>query len=394
MSIRHGTRPGPILLGIGIAIVAINMRAAIVGVGPLLDTIRNDISVSTTVAGLLTTIPVICFGLLAGFAPRFAARFGIDRMIWLTMVGLTAGILIRLFPSISMLFLGTVVIGASIAFANVLVPAVIRRDFPTKFGLMTGVYTMGISIGGSLATGLMVPIHESGYTWRETLGLLAIPALAAVVVQLPRLGMAVQAAGTRPAGGLPRLWRNSLAWQVSIFMGLQSFVYFGMGAWIPTILHDAGLSREAAGTMWAIGNLAGLPASLVVPIAAQRMPHQRPLLVVMIAIWSSGLIGILVAPAAFTLGWMLLFGLGAGSALSLALMLIVLRAPDTAHAAALSGMAQAIGYTIASFAPFMAGLAHDLTGGWTAATGLMLAALVPTAMAGWKASRRALVSSA
>ncbi len=393
MSSRTTSRSRSILLGIGIAIVAINMRTAIVGVGPLLDVIRLDLGISTTVAGLLTTIPVVCFGLLAGFAPRLSTRFGIDRMLWLTMVGLTLGILIRIVPSIAMLFAGTIVIGASIAIANVLAPAVIKRDFPGQFGLMTGVYTMGISIGGATATGLMVPIHESGYGWRQALGLLAIPALVAVIVQLPRLRMERPAANQRATRRAPRLWGNALAWQVSLFMGLQSFVYFGLAAWIPTILHDAGLSREAAGTMWAIGNLAGLPASLVVPIVAQRIPNQRPLLVGLIAIWAMGIAGILIAPATFTLAWMVLFGLGAGSALSLALMLIVLRSPDTAHAASLSGMAQAIGYTIAAFAPFLGGLAHDLTGDWTASIFLMLAVLVPTTFMGWFASRRALVRS-
>ncbi|HYI24202.1 MAG TPA: MFS transporter [Thermomicrobiales bacterium] len=384
-----------ILTGIGIAMLAINMRAAIVGVGPLLDVIRQDLDLSTTVAGLLTTIPVVCFGALAGFAPAIARRIGIDRTILVTMVGLTVGIAIRLAPSIAMLFLGTVVIGASIALANVLIPAVIKRDFPNRFGLMTGVYTMGISIGGSAATGFMVPLHESGLGWRRALGILAIPALVAVISQLPGLARNRQVTTSisdRPS--IPRLWRSRLAWQVSLFMGLQSFVYFGMGSWIPTILHDAGLSLESSGTYWAIGNLAGLPASMVVPILAQRMPNQRPLLAGTMAIWVVSIVGIMVAPASFTLAWMVMFGLAAGSALSLALMLIVLRSPDTPHAAALSGMAQAIGYGIAAFAPFLAGLAHDLTGAWTASVGLMLAALVPAGWAGWLAARRALVGQA
>jgi len=294
-----------ILTGIGIAMLAINMRAAIVGVGPLLDVIRQDLDLSTTVAGLLTTIPVVCFGALAGFAPAIARRIGIDRTILVTMVGLTVGIAIRLAPSIAMLFLGTVVIGASIALANVLIPAVIKRDFPNRFGLMTGVYTMGISIGGSAATGFMVPLHESGLGWRRALGILAIPALVAVISQLPGLARNRQVTTSisdRPS--IPRLWRSRLAWQVSLFMGLQSFVYFGMGSWIPTILHDAGLSLESSGTYWAIGNLAGLPASMVVPILAQRMPNQRPLLAGTMAIWVVSIVGIMVAPASSPLpGW-------------------------------------------------------------------------------------------
>jgi len=223
----------PLVLGIGIAVTAFNMRATIVAVGPLLEAIRDETGMSTTVAGLLTTLPVICFGALAGVAPRLARRFGIDLMVWLTMVALTLGILIRLAEPVAALFLGTLVIGAAIALANVLVPAVIKRDFPQRTGLMTGIYTMCLAGGGSLAAGLMVPINErTGLDWRETLALLAIPALVAVVVLIPRMrlnGRSRESAASR-AIAAPRLWRSRLAWQVSLFMGLQSSIYYGMGS--------------------------------------------------------------------------------------------------------------------------------------------------------------------
>lgn len=390
---RHHAGASTLVLGIGIAITAVNMRAAIVGVGPLLETIRQDTGISTTVAGLLTTLPVICFGLLAGVAPRAAARLGLDRVIWLTMVGLTAGILLRLATPIAMLFLGTAVIGISIALANVLVPAAVKRDFPGHTGLMTGVYTMGITLGGTAAAATMAPINERGLDWRATLGLLAIPALVAVVAQVPRLrqnrASHAHAVSTRIA--VPRLWRDPLAWQVSLFMGFQSAVYFGLGSWIPTLLYDEGLSKEAAGTMWAICNLAGLPFSLGVSVVAQRLRSQRPLLVGVIGVWAVGISGLLVAPGEYALAWMLLYGAANGSALSLALMLIVLRSPDTGHASALSGMAQAVGYCIAATAPFLFGALHDLTGGWDASVIAILLALVPTAWAGWLASRHGLV---
>ncbi len=386
-----------ILLGIGIAVTAFNMRGTIVGVGPLLEAIRDETGMSTTVAGLLTTLPVICFGALAGVAPRLARRFGIDLVIWLTMVGLTIGILIRLGSSIALLFLGTVVIGASIALANVLVPAVIKRDFPQRTGLMTGIYTMCIAGGGSLAAGLMVPIEErSRLDWRETLALLAIPSLVAVVVLIPRLRLNSRSRESVMSRGIaaPRLWRNRLAWQVSLFMGLQSFIYYGMGSWMSPFLSDAGLSDERAGLMWSICNLAGLPFSFIVPVVAQKLPDQRPLVVWVIAFWAASVVGLLVAPAGYALLWMVLFGVAGGSSLSLALMFIVLRSPDTAHASVLSGMAQAIGYTLAATAPFLFGALHDLTGSWQASVTMIGLMLVPTLWAGWFASQRRLVAPA
>ncbi len=373
------------------------MRGTIVGVGPLLEAIRDETGMSNTVAGLLTTLPVICFGALAGVAPRLARRFGIDLVIWLTMVGLTIGILIRLGSSLALLFLGTVVIGASIALANVLVPAVIKRDFPHRTGLMTGIYTMCIAGGGSLAAGLMVPIEErSRLDWRETLALLAIPSLVAVVVLIPRLRLNSRSRESVMSRGIaaPRLWRNRLAWQVSLFMGLQSFIYYGMGSWMSPFLSDAGLSDERAGLMWSICNLAGLPFSFIVPVVAQKLPDQRPLVVWVIAFWAASVVGLLVAPAGYALLWMVLFGVAGGSSLSLALMFIVLRSPDTAHASVLSGMAQAIGYTLAATAPFLFGALHDLTGSWQASVTMIGLMLVPTLWAGWFASQRRLVAPA
>lgn len=397
MTATHTTsRSLLILLGIGIAVTAFNMRAAIVGVGPLLEAIRHETGISTTVAGLLTTLPVICFGALAGVAPRLARRFGIDLMIWLTMVGLTAGILIRLAQPVLLLFAGTLVIGASIALANVLVPAVIKRDFPQRTGVMTGIYTMCIAGGGSLAAGVMVPIHErSRLDWRETLALLVIPALVAVVVLVPRLRLNSRSreSAVSRAIAAPRLWRNRLAWQVSLFMGLQSSIYYGMGSWMSPFLSEAGLSDERAGLMWSICNLAGLPFSFIVPVVAQKLPDQRPLVVWVIAFWAVSIVGLLTAPAEFALLWMVLFGIAAGSSLSLALMFIVLRSPDAAHASVLSGMAQAIGYTLAAFAPFLFGALHDLTGGWQASVAMIGLTLVPTLWAGWSAGQRRVVSS-
>lgn len=384
-----------ILLGIGIAVTAFNMRATIVGVGPLLEAIRAETGMSTTVAGLLTTLPVICFGVLAGVAPGLARRFGIDLVIWLTMVGLTVGILVRLAPPVPLLFIGTLVIGASIALANVLAPAAIKRDFPRRTGLMTGLYTMCMVAGGSLAAGLMVPIHErSGLDWRETLALLAVPSLVAVVVLIPRLRLnsrSRESAESR-AMAAPRLWRNRLAWQVSLFMGLQSFVYFGLGSWVPTLLIDEGLSDARAGLMWSACNLAGLPFSFIVPVLAQKLRDQRPLVVVAVVVWAVSIVGLFVAPAEHALLWMVLFGIASGSSLSLALMFIVLRSPDAGYASVLSGMAQAIGYTLAAFAPFLFGALHDLTGGWRASVAMIGLTLVPVLWAGWFAGQRRLVA--
>jgi MFS transporter, CP family, cyanate transporter len=383
------------ILAIGIAVTALNLRGAVVGVGPLLETIQDDTGMSATMAGVLTTLPIACFGLLGGVAPRLARAIGLDAALWLTMLGLTLGILIRMGEPLPLLFGGTLVIGVAIAIANVLAPAVIKRDFPGRTGAMTGIHTMGIAGGGALAAAIMVPIEtRTGLDWRQTLGTLAIGSAVAMVVLLPRLRQNrtnlrhMRSQTTRP----PRLWRNRLAWQVSLFMGLQSAVFFGLGSWTAPLLHANGISETRAGALWAISNIASLPFALLMPVLAQRLRDQRPLVVAIVALWVVTLAGLLIDPAGLALPMVLLFGIANGSALSLALMFMVLRSPDTAHAAALSGMAQAVGYTIAAFAPFLFGLLHDLTGGWTASLVLIGLILVPTLAAGWQAAKPRLVA--
>jgi len=386
-----------ILLGAGILIVALNLRATIIAVSPLLDAIRDDTGISGTVAGLLTTLPIVLFGLLASLAPRLANRFGADLVIVTTMIGLTIGILLRLVHPIGFLFLGTGIVGASIAIANVLMPAIVKRDFPGQVGLMTGLYTMGISAGGAFGAGLTLPVaRAAGLEWRGALAIWAIPAILAIVflgLQLiPRLARnpPVRSASVRRLPN-PRLWRDPLAWQVSLFMGLQSFVFFAISSWTPTLLMEHGMSEARAGVMLSLSNIFGLVASFIAPIVANRARDQRMLVVIVVALWAAGIAGLLIAPATWTILWMALFGIAAGSALSIALMLIVLRSPDTPHAAAMSGMAQSVGYLLAATGPFLVGALHDISGGWRVPIVFVLLILIPTLLFGLAAGRDRLV---
>lgn len=385
------------LLAASILVVALNLRATIIAVSPLLDAIRDDTGISGTLAGLLTTLPVVLFGLMASLAPRLARRFGADLVIVATMTGLAIGILLRLIHPIAFLFLGTAVAGVSIAIANVLMPAIVKRDFPARMGLMTGLYTMGISAGGAFGAGLTLPIARAAdLEWRGALAIWAVPAIVAIaflslqlVPQLARQREDRIGTGRRPPA--PRLWRDPLAWQVSLFMGLQSFVFFALSSWTPTLLVDNGMTEARAGFMLSLSNVFGLVASFVAPIVANRARDQRALVVVVAAIWAAGIGGLLIAPATWTILWMALFGIAAGSALSIALTLIVLRSPDTPHAAAMSGMAQSVGYLLAATGPFLVGALHDLSGGWRVPIIAVLLVLVPTLLFGLAAGRDRLV---
>lgn len=396
---------GPLgcLLVAAIVLVALNQRPAIVGVGPLLGQIRDGVGLSGTAAGVLTTLPVLCFGLLSPLAPRLARRFGADRVVGATMLVLALGIGLRSAstPALVALFVGTAVVGSSIAVANVLLPSIIKRDFGLRSGPVLGLYAMALSAGAAVAAGVVVPLQDGlGIGWRTTLLLMLPLALAAFVlwavairtVAVPPATPAVAAPPTAPQR--ITLWRDPVAWAVTILMGATSLQFYGAFAWFPTMLVDEGISDATAGWLLALMGVTGAASSLVVPVLAARAPSQGRFVLVIVAMYVAGWIGMLVAPASGAVAWATLMGLAQGAGISLSLTLIVVRAPDAAHAAELSGMAQTVGYLLAAAGPFLLGAIHDLSGGWTLPMTLMLVALVPLAFFGLQAGRPRLVGAA
>lgn len=377
-------------------VVALVLRSPIIAVSPLLDTIQTDTGLSSTIMGMLATLPIICFGAMASAGAYLARRFGIDLVVVALTIGLAVGIVIRSVPSLPALFIGTIILGSAIAIGNVLMPALVKRDFPHHVSLMTSFYVMGISAGGALAAGLTIPIqHRFDLDWRGALAIWVVPVVIAIAVLVPRIAMN-RVLHEPHANGVarPRLWGERLAWQVSLFMGLQSFLFFAVSSWTPAMLIDGGMSESRAGAMLSLMNIVGLFASFAAPILAQRGPDQRWLIAIVVGIWAIAIGGLVIAPTTWTVLWMTCFGIASGAALSVALSLIVLRAPDTAHAAALSGMAQGVGYMIAATGPFLLGALHDAFGGWRIPMATALLVLIPTLFAGLGAGRKRFVGTA
>lgn len=375
-----------------IALVALNLRASIVAVAPLLNTIRDETGMSGSTAGLLTTLPVLCFGALAPLAPRLARRFGASRVVGGALVVLTAGIVLRAAPTLAPLFLGTVLIGGAIAVTNVLLPSIIKRDFAERSGPVLGIYAMALGISAALAAGVTLPLQEAtGLGWRATLALWGILAAVAVVVW-PLATRGTPNVTRVPGDHLPiGLWRDRVAWSVTIFMGFGSLQFYAAFAWFPTILEDHGVAPATAGWMLSLMGFAGAASSLVVPVLASRARAQGRFVVMLVALYVVGWGGMLVAPAGGAAAWALLIGTAQGAGISLALTLMVLRAPDDRHAAELSGMAQAVGYLLAAVGPFALGALHDVSGGWTAPMIAMVLVLVPILWAGLAAGRPRMV---
>jgi MFS transporter, CP family, cyanate transporter len=360
-------------------------------VPPILDELRSELGLSATEAGLLTAAPVLCFGALAPAAPALARRLGAERVLWLALLPIIVGVLGRAAGSALALFAGTLLAGAGVAVANVIVPSVVKGRFGRRVGVVTGSYVATLTGGAALAAGLTVPL-EQHVGWEAALALWALPAATAgavVAAAVMHGGGSFTARGG--AGDVRGLLGDALAWQVTLYMGLQSLVFYAALAWLPSILRDNGYGASAAGTLLALFALGGIPASLAVPALATRMRDQRLLVAGVTLLETSALVGLLLAPGA-AVAWVALFALGQGGAISLALTLMVLRAPDPRRSAELSGMAQAIGYSLAAFGPLAIGALYDWSEGWDLPLAALVAVTAPLLAVGWAAGRARTVS--
>jgi CP family cyanate transporter-like MFS transporter len=374
-------------LATALLIAAVNLRLTVAAVPPVLNQIRHTTGLSSAGAGLLTGVPVFCFGLVALASPRLMRRFSMGPLLSLTLVAVLAGVLVRLLPATLPLFLGTVLLGSGIAVGNVLIPSLIKRDFPTQRVLMTALYSVALAGGVTLAAGLTVPIeHAIGQGWRIVIALWGAFAVLALLLWTRHVRAEAAVHDTSHGTPIPGLWRDPLAWCVTGFMGLQSFGFYATLSWLPTIAESHGLSATHAGWLLSLASFAGMVGALIAPSFERRIPRASVAVALCVGACAVGYTGLLVAPG-LVFVWCIVFGFGQGAPLALALGYIVGRAPDSHHAAHLSTMAQSVGYLIASAAPFAMGALHGATGSWNLPIVMLLVSLVPMLLTGLVASQ-------
>jgi CP family cyanate transporter-like MFS transporter len=375
-----------VLLGTAIALVAFNLRPAVAGVGPVLPDLRADLHLNGLQAALLTTLPVLCFGVLSTAAPRLARRAGVERVVMAALLTLLAVQVGRVLDGALPLFLGTFFVGAAIAVANVLLPPLIKRDFPERTGLMMGVYSMSLSGSAAVGSGATVPFGElTGLGWRGALAVWAVPAALAAIAWSP------QVRGRTPPSAPPggrSLLREALAWQVTVFFGLQALTFYALLAWIPSIYRDYGYSPAQAGFLLSLSGLVQIPVTLALPGIITRARNQVPHLVAATGSFMVGLTGLLLAPTSAPYLWMVLLGVGSGACFAGGLTLFVLRTRSPVDTARLSAMAQSIGYVITAFGPLLTGVLFDLTGSWTPPLLFLLVLTFPQLWCGLLAGRQ------
>lgn len=387
-STSHPASQRPVLLIAGILFIAMALRAPVTGMPPLVGLIREQLGLSNTAAGMLITLPLLAFAVVSLVSAGMARRYGLERTLFAALLLIAGGIVLRSQGQAWALYAGTAVIGAGIAIGNVLLPSLLKRDFPQRVAGLTSAYVLTMSIAAGAASALAVPLASlAGDSWRfSALCLLAIP-VAGVLLWLPQLANHTPPASSTahaPHGG--RLWRSALAWQVTLYLGINSFVFYVGVSWLPAILRDAGYSAERAGSLHGLLQLMSAGPALFLAPVVRRMKDQRA--AASCAALSSlvAFVGLIAAPAWATL-WIVLLGLGTGGGIILGLMFVGLRASHAQQAAALSGMAQCVGYLFAASGPALVGAMHDGLGGWSVALGLCAALCLAMAGCGLLAGR-------
>ncbi|AWW40299.1 MFS transporter [Streptomyces cadmiisoli] len=394
------------LVILGIVLSALNLRPAITSLGALLEEVRDGLGMSGSVAGLLTSVPPLCFAVFGVMAPRLARRFGPGAVVCAGMAAIATGLLIRPYAGGTVGFLaGSALALMGIAVSNVLMPVIVKRWFPDRVGSMTGLYSMALALGTSAAAAVTVPMTEAlDGSWQYGLAAWAALAAAAVLPWIPlvrdrgaapsgrsdRSGPSDRSDGrqrhARDEAPALRITRSRTAWALAVFFGLQATAAYITMGWMAQIFRDAGVAASTAGLLLAVTMVMGVPLAFVIPRLATRLPHQGPIALALGACGLAGYAGLYFAPAAGAWLWALLLGVS-NCAFPLALTMVGMRARTGAGVAQLSAFAQSTGYLISIPGPLLVGVLYQHSGGWGLPIALMAALMIPQMAVGVLAGR-------
>ncbi|MGY1810421.1 CynX/NimT family MFS transporter [Blastococcus sp. SYSU D00669] len=381
------SRPaGTGLLLAAVLLTGLNLRGAIAAVSPVLPEVRADLGLSPTVAGLLTTLPVLCFAALAPAAADLGRRLGAERAVLAGLLLLAAATALRVLDGAPVLLAGTLLVGAAMTVGNVLLPPVVKREFGPRAGTVTGLYTTTLAAGAAATAAATAPLAAL-WGWRAALASWAVLALVAAAVWARATGSAGtgEAAPAARGSGVP-VWRLPLAWAVGAVLALQSALYYAVTAWLPSLLLDELGSIDAGAAAATTFQLVGIPGTLVVPLVVRRWSGQRVLGVAVAAAWAAFVVGLLLAPAAWPV-WTVVGGLAQGAGIAFAFTLVVLRSADEDEARRLSGMTQLVAYSTGALGPLAVGALYSASGGWVLPLLLLTALAVGYGLAAVVAGR-------
>lgn len=355
--------------------VSVNLRSPFVAVAPITTELRGDLGVGGAAIGLLTSLPVLCFGLLSPLALAVIRRSGIEQAVSLCLLLVVVGSVVRSVGGYPLAVLGTLVIGIGITVGNVVVPVVIRRETPlARAGVVTGVYVTAMNGGSMVVTLATAPLAEA-FGWRVALVVWAVPALVGLGVWQWWRGRSspvrpassdepVETASLEPPTPERIVWRTPIAWLLGLAFAGQASSYYALTAWLPTLLADEiGLSATGAGTASAVFQVSAIAGAFGVPLLALRLRPSATIAVVG-ALWMTFPLQLLLDPSLYVLG-SILGGVAQGGGFAAIFTIVVQVSRTDRESAQLSAFVQGVGYVVAATGPAVLGLAHDVTDAWT-----------------------------
>lgn len=394
-TINQQTRGGIFLL-IGILFISANLRAPLTAVGSLVPVIRDSLGVSNSVIGTITTVPLLAFALISPFAPKLAHKIGVERTLFLSMIILLIGTLLRSVTGVGTLFIGTALIGIAIAFGNVLIPGMVKLSFPLRVGAVTGLYAVVMNIFGALATGVSVPLSKIElFGWQGALAVWAVITVIALIIWSPQMKSPTKMPVQSESAGQKKtnMWKSSTAWQVTLFMGLQSLMFYTILTWLPDILQASGYTESEAGWLLSLQLFAIIPVTFIMPIIASKMANQKILGGLTGILFILGVLGLMSGQWIIILLAIIILGIACGSGFSLSMMFFSLRTKNVTEASDLSGMAQSFGYLLAALGPVFIGVLQDVFHSWTMPFALLLVSASIIGVMGVLAGRKVVIEA-
>ncbi|MCK9511331.1 MAG: MFS transporter [Pigmentiphaga sp.] len=378
---------GSLWLVLGVLWIAANLRAPMTSVSPLLASIQATFGLNTVQVGLITTLPLVALAMVSPLAAGVARRLGLERALMAGLGLIALGIAVRSAGPLWCLYLGMWLLGAGIAFGNVLLPGLLKRDFPGHVAALTGAYAITMGLAAALASASVVPLALGWeWGWAVTLGAMVWMPLLGMLLWWPQVIRPAAPAALRAGPARVPLWREPLAWQVSLFIAINSFLYYVLIGWLPALMTGAGYSAGSAGAWHGVMQLmAGLPGLVLAPIL-RRLRNQQALAMLNGLVVAASLLGLWAMPA-WSGFWVAMFGAASGAGMILGLVLVNLRSASPLQAAALAGMGQSVAYCLAAAGPTLMGAVFEYSGSWALPLWLSAAAAGVMAWCGWLAGR-------
>ncbi len=381
-----------LIVFLGIIFVSFNLRAPITSVGPVIDLIQIEYNLNSIMAGFITTLPLIAFAIFSPFVARINHKLGYGLTMFYGLILIIIGLIIRSYTGVYGLFIGTVFIGIGIAIGNVLIPSLIKHKFKKNAGSVISVYITSLCIFAAIGSGLSIPATDI-FGWNTSLALWVILALITLVIWSFQLKKSKEYDNSDDLAQEElivsrSIWRSPLAWWVTLYMGTQSLIFYTLIAWMPSVLIFKNFDNHFSGMMLLLFQLISLPATLLIPIIANKIKNQKLMASLISLVYFIGMLMFLFSETEDAVIISMIFlGLGMGGSISLAIGFITLRTPHSKKAAELSGMSQSAGYLLAAFGPILVGFIYDISKSWTSAIMVLVVAIGLLTLFGLKAGK-------